>query len=120
MTKMWAVVRNVLPMMAVVAGLFLLMQPAMAQSASPHNDPAAQQQPPQPGDGQAAPSETKTFTGKIVKTGDKFVLSDVASKTTYELDDQMKAQSFLNKTVKVTGVLDAATGVIHVSVIEPA
>jgi len=36
-----------------------------------------------------------------------------------ELDDQQKAQDFLNKSVKVTGVLDASTGTIRVTMIEP-
>ena len=60
----------------------------------------------------------KTFSGKIVKTGGKLVLT-TADKTTYQIDDQQKAQDFLNKSVKVTGVLDAATGTIRVSAIDP-
>jgi hypothetical protein len=62
----------------------------------------------------------KTFNGKIMKSGDKLVLTDIANKTTYQLDDQQKAQDFLNKSVKVTGVLDASSGTIPVSAIEPA
>jgi hypothetical protein len=62
---------------------------------------------------------TKTFTGMIVKSGDKFVLTDVVNKTSYQLDDQQKAQDFANKTVKVTGVLDPTTGTIRVSAINP-
>jgi hypothetical protein len=59
----------------------------------------------------------KIFTGVIVKSGGKLVLSDSLSKTSYQLDDQQKAQGFVNKNVKVTGVLDAATGTILVTAI---
>ena len=55
-----------------------------------------------------------------MKSGDKLVLSDQENQTTYQLDDQQKARSFINKNVKVTGVLDASTGMIRVSDIEPA
>jgi hypothetical protein len=60
----------------------------------------------------------KTFSGKIVKSEGKLVLK-TADKTTYQIDDQQKAQDFLNKTVKVTGVLDAETGTIRVTAIDP-
>jgi hypothetical protein len=120
MKKLRAVLLNVLPMLAVMAGLCLVGQPVIAQNATPHNDAAAQQQPAQQPDDQSSAAETKTFTGKIVKTGDKLVLSDAEGKMTYLLDDQQKAKEFVNKSVKVTGVLDASTGTIRVSAIEPA
>ena len=44
--------------------------------------------------------------------------SDAVNKTTYQLDDQQKAQDFRNNNVKVTGVLDA-TGTIRATAIEP-
>ena len=55
-----------------------------------------------------------------MKSGDKFVLSDPAGQTTYQLDDQQKAQAFVNKNVRVTGMLDASTGTIRVTAIDPA
>jgi hypothetical protein len=55
-----------------------------------------------------------------VKAGDKLVLTDAEGKTTYLLDDQQKAKEFVNKNVKVTGVLDASSGMIRVSAIDPA
>jgi hypothetical protein len=98
----------------------MLGQPAIAQDTTHHNDPAAQQQPaPQPDD-QSSAAQAKTFTGKIVKAGDKLVLTDAEGKTTYLLDDQQKAKEFVNKNVKVTGVLDASSGMIRVSAIDPA
>ncbi|HVN78761.1 MAG TPA: DUF5818 domain-containing protein [Terriglobia bacterium] len=71
-------------------------------------------------DNGSTPSEADTFTGKIVKSGDMVVLVDTSSRTTYQLDDQDKAQPFVGKNVKVTGTLDVATNVIHITEIEPA
>ena len=65
-------------------------------------------------------AETKTFSGKIVKAGSSLVLSDAEGKTTYKLDDQQKAKELDNQAVKVTGTLDASTGMIRVTAIEPA
>jgi hypothetical protein len=62
----------------------------------------------------------KTFNGTIVKSGDKLVLTAADNKTTFQLDDQQKAQGYLNKSVKVTGVLDASTGTIRVKAIDPS
>jgi hypothetical protein len=108
---------KMLPAMALTAALCFASQPIFAQSApGSARQTTTQQQPMQPDDQNAAAQ--KTFSGKIVKSGDKFVLT-AADKTTYQLDDQQKAQDFLNKSVKVTGVLDASTGTIRVTAIEP-
>jgi len=114
-------VQSLLSVFGITAGLCLAGSSAIAQSSSsPNHDATAQQEPAQQPDAPNTASETKTFIGKIMQTGDKLVLSDPASKTIYQLDDQQKAQEFVNKNVKVTGVLDASTGVIRVSAIEPA
>jgi hypothetical protein len=112
---------TMLPVMALTAALCLASQPTLAQSASdPSRNPTTQQQPMHPDDQTpASASSEKTFNGKIVKSGDKLVLRAADSKTTFQLDDQQKAQGFLNKSVKVTGVLDAATGTIRVTAIDP-
>ncbi len=62
--------------------------------------------------------KTKTFSGTIVKDGDKFLLSDKASKLSYVLDDAEKASRFEGKKVKVTGTVDVASNTIHVDEIE--
>jgi len=112
---------HVLPAAIMIVGLSLVWQPAVAQNTTPYNDVAAvQQQPAQQPDSPGSASETKVFTGKIVKDGDKLVLTDADGKTTYQIDDQQKAKAFLNKSVKVTGILDASTGQIKVIAIEPA
>jgi hypothetical protein len=111
-----------LPVMALSVALCFASQPTFAQSASGSSpNTATQQQPMQPDNQNAvsAPSE-KTFNGTIVKSGNKLVLTAADSKTTYQLDDQLKAKDFLNKSVKVTGVLDASTGTIRVSAIDPS
>ena len=108
--------------LALTAALFFTSQVMRAQNA-PGNSQAAQtsQQPATPPADQPDndPTEQKTFTGVIAKSGDKLVLVDPLTKTSYQLDDQRKAQEMVNKNVKVTGVLDPSTGTIRVSAIEP-
>jgi hypothetical protein len=99
---------------------FLLGASAIAQQATPPSSSAMSQDqavPPQatPSD----PSGSKTFTGKIVKSGEQLVLTDATGKQVYQLDDQIKAKEFLNKNVKVTGILDGSTSMIHVTAIDP-
>ena len=115
MKRIGAVVRVALSTAIVMAGLCYVGQTAIAQNSTP----AAQDQMQQP-DNQKPAAETKTFAGKIVKAGNTLVLSDAEGQTTYKLDDQQKAKEFVNKDVKVTGVLDASTGMIRVTAIEPA
>jgi hypothetical protein len=102
-----------LPAVAVMVGLCLVCQSAIAQNPPSQNHPTAQQPDPN------SAAEMKTFTGMIVKSGDNLVLADAESGTTFQLDDQQKAQEFVGKKVKVSGVLDNATGMIRVSAIEP-
>ena len=66
---------------------------------------------------QAQP-EAETFFGTILKNGDKFVLSDSATKSRYTLDDPRKASRYEGMTVKVTGTLDTVSSLIHVKTIE--
>jgi Protein of unknown function (DUF5818) len=119
MKKTQFVLSTMLPVLALTAALCFTGQPTLAQNAPDSSrNSAAQQQPMQPDDQNTA--SVKTFSGKIMKSGDKLVLMDADAQTTFLLDDQQKAQPFLNKTVTVTGVLDASTGTIRVSAIKPA
>ena len=64
--------------------------------------------------------KSQTFVGKIVKARNgqyALVTDEQAGKGVY-LDDQDKAKSFEGKTVKVTGVLEAARSLLHVTNIE--
>ena len=119
MKKIGAVLRYLLPAAMVIAGFCQIGQAATAQNQNPTNSASVQDQMQQP-DAQKPAAETKTFAGKIVKHGNMLVLTDAEGKTTYKLDDQQKAKDFVNKDVKVTGVLDASTGTIRVTAIEPA
>ena len=78
--------------------------PASAQAQQDQAAPAV------PDQQQAA----KSFTGTIMKDGDKLVLKDVAGNMTYQLDDQAKAKKYVGKTVQVTGSLDNSSNTIHV------
>jgi Protein of unknown function (DUF5818) len=122
MKKIQFVLSMMLPVMALTVALCFASQPTLAQSSGSSPDATAQQQPMQPDNQNAvsAPSEKTTFNGTITKSGNKLVLTAADSKTTYQLDDQQKAKDFLNKSVKVTGVLDASTGTIRVSAIDPS
>ena len=118
MKNLKAIMLGVLPMLALTFGMFSPSQRAAAQPSLSSTSAVIQGELMQQ-DGQKPADETKTFSGKIVKSGEKLVLADPAHKTTYELDDQDKAKAFVNKNVKVTGVLDSASGMIHVTAIEP-
>ncbi len=111
--------------------LLSLGLPLSAQQNTPSqpSDPTAQQpaQPPQ-GSGsqtpdarqtpdttqQAAPAtDRQTFTGTIVKSGDKYVLQDAASGTNYDIDHQDQVRQFEGKKVRVRGTLDPSGKMIH-------
>jgi|ERR1700731_2726709 len=66
---------------------------------------------------QAQP-EAKTFTGRILKSGENFVLSDSATKAKYLLDNQDRARPYEGKSVKVAGTIDVANNMIHIETIE--
>lgn len=114
--------RDLMTLPALALALCVSSQATLAQSDSqsaPGTKTQSMQPDPQQNDQNSQTAATqKTFSGKIMKSGDKLVLT--ASGTTYQLDDQQKAQDFLNKDVKVTGSLDPSTGTIRVSAIDPA
>lgn len=107
---------------ALVSTIFFANQPVHAQNGP---DSTRSSQTTQPSGTQASEpdadqnTEQRTFTGVIAKSGDKLVLTDPLTKTSYQLDDQRKAHELVNKNVRVIGVLDPSTGTIHVSAIDP-
>jgi hypothetical protein len=119
MKKVEKALLRALPVAALIVGLCLMAQPSAAQNSANPTPNAQQQSMPQPADQNQAQA-VSTFTGKIVKSEGKLVLTDAEGKTNYQLDDQKKAKEFVNQNVKVTGVLDASTGTIRVSAIDPA
>jgi hypothetical protein len=66
---------------------------------------------------QAPSPAAQTFTGTIVKDGDKYILK-AAGTTVYQLDDQERARQYEGKQVKIAGTLDASGTSLHVSSIE--
>lgn len=82
--------------------------------AVPQPDP---QQKAEPAPADESPAQVQSFTGKIVKDGDRFVLK-VSSGTSYQLDAGSGASQYENKDVKVVGVLDASSNTIRVTKIE--
>jgi hypothetical protein len=107
---------GILLALALAASIFFVNPSMHAQT--PSNPPAAQK----PGGASNENSEQNsqhTFTGVIAKHGDKLVLTDPLTQTSYQLDDQRRAEELVSKNVKVTGVLDPSTGTIRVSAIDP-
>jgi uncharacterized protein YdeI (BOF family) len=85
--------------------------------STPPSDQQQQQQPPagQNGDAQSAqPSSdgSQTFSGTIVKSGDKYVLQDASGKN-YDIDRQDGLKQYEGKQVRVKGTLDADGKTIH-------
>jgi hypothetical protein len=84
---------------------------AMPSQSTPSQPPTTQQSP----DAQAQSSTgVQTFTGTIIKSGDKYVLQDAASGNTYDLDHQDEVAKFEGKKVRVHGTVDASGKMIHV------
>ena len=72
--------------------------------------------------GQEDQQKKQVFVGKVVKIQDgryALVTDEQAGKGVY-LDDQEKAKGFEGKNVKVTGVLEIAKNLVHVSDIQLA
>jgi cytoskeletal protein RodZ len=55
----------------------------------------------------------QSFSGTVVKSGDKYVLQDEGG-TTYDTDHQDEMAKFAGKRVKVHGTLDASGKMIHI------
>jgi hypothetical protein len=106
LTNLWAALLT----LGLVLALPQLTPTLRAQSES--QAPSAQQD----------QQKSQTFVGKIIKAknGQYALLTDEQAGKGAFLDDQEKAKPFEGKTVKVTGVLEAARVLIHVSKIELA
>jgi hypothetical protein len=126
-TRLFAVLLLVGGMMLMSAQLFGHAAPSAQPqypTQQPGQEPAQQQQPRRAPDqsGQAPDSQAQSqqqpgvqvFTGMIVKSGDKYVLQDSASNTTYDIDHQDEVKQYEGKKVRVHGTLDASGKMIHV------
>ena len=105
--------------------------PSAQPSTPPSQTPDTQAPPPSQAPDRTAPSQTappdqsgtasstdpagsQTFTGTVMKQGDKFVLQDSASGKTYDIDHQDQVKQFEGKRVRVHGTLDASSNMIHI------
>ncbi len=88
---------------------------------APPQTETAPSQTPHPGT-QAAPDSSQTsasaggaqsFSGTVVKSGDKYVLQDADSGKSYDIDHQEQVKQYEGKKVRVHGTLDA-NNKIHV------
>ena len=83
--------------------------------SSPSADPRAQEAAPstsQPPQSQA--SDVRTFTGTILKSGDRYVFQESNTNAIYDVDHQKDMQQFEGKAVALRGVLDEKHKIIHV------
>ena len=99
--------------------------PDAQQSQQPTQAPPDQTEPPSqpqpdakqaPPDAEAqSPDQTgvQTFSGTIMKQGNKYVFQD-ASGATYDIDHQTEVSKFEGKKVRIHGTLDPTTKMIHV------
>ena len=93
-------------------------QPVPQPLPPPDNRPDPQPAPPaKPHAEQQVP--TQTFTGKIVRNGEKYVLR-VSTNTAYQLDldQQSDAKQYENRDIKIVGTLDDGSSTIRVVKIE--
>jgi lipopolysaccharide export system protein LptA len=96
--------------------LFSLMTIPVGALAQQDSQPQAQA----PAEQTPAPDsqQTQTFTGKLVRSKGSIVLKSESSNTAYSVDNGAQAKAYVGKNVKITGTLDPATNMIHVSNIE--
>src|SRR6267142_450572 len=90
--------------------MFGLGMDLAAQQTPSTQTPSTQNPMPQAqADAATAQQSTRSFEGRIAKSGDKLVLREASTKTSYQLDDQSKAKQFQGKDVMVTATLDSST-----------
>jgi len=104
--------------LALAMGAATLHAQQSDRSQTPSTPPSQQQQQQPPAgqngnDAQAQPSDdSQTFSGTIVKSGDKYVLQDASGKN-YDIDRQDGLKQYEGKQVRVKGTLDADGKTIH-------
>lgn len=103
-------------LLAVLAMLvfFGLGTSVWAQTPSAQTPSAQDPMPQQQTDATNSQQSARSFEGRIAKSGDKLVLREASTKTSYQLDDQSKAKQFQGKDVTITATLDSSTNTLHV------
>jgi hypothetical protein len=89
---------------------------AQAPATTPQTQPSPTPQPPAQTspDATATSTDTQSFSGTVVKSGDKYVLQDADSGKIYDIDHQDQVRQYEGKKVRVHGTLDASGKMIHV------
>ena len=88
--------------------------PDQAPPPSSRTPESGAQQPPSGSSADSgAAAGSQTFSGTVVKQGDKYVLKDDSGHT-YDIDHQDEVKKFEGKRVRVQGTLDPATNKIMV------
>jgi hypothetical protein len=104
---------------AAMVGLMGLGMNLAAQQTPSSSPSAAGQTQTQPTDTTSQQS-ARSFEGKISKSGDKLVLQESSTQTSYQLDDQDKAKQYQGQNVKVMATLDPNTNTLHIVDITPS
>lgn len=91
-----------------------LMQQGQQQPQQPDQRRAPDQSQQAPPDAQGQSQQGQTFTGTIVKSGDKYVLQEDTSGSTYDVDHQSEVKKFEGKKVRIHGTLDPNGKLIHI------
>jgi hypothetical protein len=90
-------------------------QPATTPQAEPsQTTPPAPTTPDAQATAPTSTSDSQSFSGTIVKSGDKYVLQDADTGKTYDIDHQDQVKQYEGKKVRVHGTLDASGKMIHV------
>jgi hypothetical protein len=95
--------------------------PASSQTAPATQSPSGQAPDQSAAPNAGAPSQdsagqasgVQSFSGIVVKQGDKYMLQDESSGQTYDIDHQDEVQKYAGKRVKVHGTLDPTGKMIH-------
>ena len=106
--------KRLLTVFAMLAFSGIGMNLAAQQSPSTQTPSTQDPMPQAQADPTSAQQSARSFEGRIAKSGDKLVLRESSTKTSYQLDDQSKAKQFQGKDVMVTATLDSSTNTLHV------
>ena len=88
-------------------------QPPDANRTPDSSTPQSGAKDPSSGASSATGTDSQTFSGTVVKQGDKYVLKDDTGKT-YDIDHQTDVAKFEGKRVRVQGTLDPSGNKIMV------
>jgi len=93
-----------LAILALFVGMMSWGGTLQAQNA-PSQQAPDQSQAPSAKPGSSSATDVQTFSGTVVKSGDKYVLKDDSGKV-YDIDHQDQVEKFEGKRVRVHGTLD--------------